>query len=157
MSNRDLQLSLLDFSKLFYDSSEWLSRSLDSSISRLKKSGNTLHLKIGGTTRHLLPTYMCSSSLHFFVHIDPNDSLPSFAIFYQETKVVGISYFAFPEIGLLIQLRSPVLLSWDGFKTKHCSVATTNGITSVFGCSKKEIDKQVAVKNCSVTNHKEGK
>ena len=56
-----------------------------------------------------------------------------------------MSYFAFPKISLLIQLQSPALLSWDGFKTKYCSVAMTNGISSMFGCSKKEIDKQLAV------------
>ena len=88
---------------------------------------------------------MCSTSSHNAVHIDPHDSSPSFAIFYQEEKGVGMSYFAFPKIGLLIQLKTPVLLSWDGFKTKHCSVAMTNGITSMFGCSMKQIDKQLAV------------
>ena len=98
MSNRDLQLSLLDFNKLFYDSSKWLLRSLDSSISRLKKSGNTLHLKIGGTTRHLLPTYMCSSSLYNAVHIDPNDSSDGFVMITSELRVKP----GLPEIILLI-------------------------------------------------------
>ena len=134
MINRDLHLSLRDFNQLFYDSSEWLSRSLNSSISQLKNSGNTLDLKIADRTQHLLPTYMCSSSLHNAVHIDPNNSSSSFAIFYQEEKGVGMSYFVFPEICLLIQLKTPVLLSWDSFKTKHCSIAMTNGITSMFGC-----------------------
>ena len=57
-------------------------------------------------TQHLLPTYMCSTSLHNAVNIDPNDSSPSFATFYQEKRGVGMSSFAFPEIGLLIQLNS---------------------------------------------------
>ena len=109
MSDRDLQLSLHNFNKLFYDLSEWLSRSLDSSIFQLEKSGNTLDSKIGDMTQHLLPTYMSSSSLHKAVHFDPNDSSPSFAIFYQEVKGVGMPYFTFPKIGFLIQLQSPVL------------------------------------------------
>ena len=84
MNDRNLKLSLLDFNKLFHDSSKLLLRSLNSFISRLKNSGNTLDLKIGDGTHHLLPTYMCSSSLHNVVHIDLNNSSPSFAIFCQE-------------------------------------------------------------------------
>ena len=88
MTNQDLHLSLRDFNQLFYDSSEWLSRSLNSSISQLKNSGSTLDLKIADRTQHILPTYMCSSSIHNAVRIDQIDSSPSYAIFYRKNVSV---------------------------------------------------------------------
>ena len=137
MSEHQLGVSLFEFNQLFYQSSTLFSNSLTKSIKQLKKTGNTLDLKVAGRTHNLLPTYMCSSSLHNGVHIDANDLTSSFAIFYQEKDKIGHSYFAFPDISLLIELQSPVMIFWDGFRTRHCSIAIENGITSMFGCSKK--------------------
>ena len=90
ITNRDLHLSLLDFNQLFYDLSDWLLRSLNSSIARqLKNSGNTLDLKIRDRTHHLLPTYLCSSSVHNAVHINLNDFSSSFAISIKKNRGLG--------------------------------------------------------------------
>jgi len=154
-AERALQLSLFHFNELFYKSSALLSKALKYSIEKLKT--NTLNVKLKGTTHKLLPTYMCSKSLHNSLHIDPNNSTTSFAIFYQDQHKIGLSYLLFPEIGLAIELKSPVLICWEGKTTQHCSVAVKDGINSMFGCSKTEVDVRVKVEESFCQHQKKAK
>ncbi len=146
MSERDLHLALLQFNELFRQSS-LLSKSMDFSMNYLKCVRNTLDVKLNNTIHELLPTYMCSASLHNSVHIDANDSTSSFAIFFQEKHLKGLSYLVFPEIGLAIELKSPVLICWNGNTSKHCSISLREGILSLFGSSKNLVDERVKLES----------
>ena len=110
LTERQKNLSLLDFNQLFYKSSEWFNRSLSSSINKLKDNNHILEVQCGRNMFSLLPTYMCSSSLHNSVHRDSSDFTASFSIFYQEQCNKGLSYLVFPDIGLAVELRKPVLV-----------------------------------------------
>mmetsp|Transcript_20075 Transcript_20075/g.43688 ORF Transcript_20075/g.43688 Transcript_20075/m.43688 type:complete len:111 (-) Transcript_20075:193-525(-) len=110
MSDRDQHLALADFNQLFLDSSVWFSRSLLYSIKRLEESNNILKVQCEGHLLNLLPTYMCSNSLHNSMHINSTDSAASFSVFYQEQTKMGLSYLIFPEISLAVELQSPVLV-----------------------------------------------
>jgi len=154
-AERALHLSLFHFNELFYKSSALFSQALKHSIEKLKT--NTLNVELKGTTHKLLPTYMCSKSLHNSLHVDPNDSTTSFAIFYQDQHKIGLSYLVFPEIGLAIELKSPVLICWEEKTRNHCSVAVKDGINRMFGCSKTAVDVLVKAKESFCQHRKKSK
>ena len=137
LSEREQHLSLLDFNELFLKSSIWFAQSLCSSINNLKAHNHVLKVTRDEVKFSLLPTYMCSSSLHNSVHIDASDFTASFSIFYQEKLNTGLSFLVFPDISLAVELSKPVLVRWEGDKMKHCTITVNKGITSMFGSAKK--------------------
>mmetsp|Transcript_25797 Transcript_25797/g.54295 ORF Transcript_25797/g.54295 Transcript_25797/m.54295 type:complete len:294 (+) Transcript_25797:224-1105(+) len=137
LSEREQHLSFLEFNELFHKSSIWFAKSLCSSINNLKVNNHVLKVTRDEVKFSLLPTYMCSSSLHNSVHVDASDFTASFSIFYQEKLNIGLSYLAFPNISLSVELSKPVLVRWEGDKMKHCTITVNKGITSMFGSAKK--------------------
>ena len=129
LSEREQHLSLLDFNELFLKSSIWFAQSLCSSINNLKAHNHVLKVTRDEVKFSLLPTYMCSSSLHNSVHIDASDFTASFSIFYQEKLNTGLSFLVFPDISLAVELSKPVLVRWEGDKMKHCTITVNKGIT----------------------------
>lgn len=88
-----------------------------------------------------LPTYAVSNSLTNSSHID-RDGSRSFAVFYQKQNRIGKSWFLFPNNSIAIECsNTPLVISWDGRKMKHCSCTTEPGILSFFGASSERLSQ----------------
>ena len=94
----------------------------------------------------VLPTYAVSESLtNNSIHKDINDASRCYAVFYQQ-EGVGKSFLVFPYYSLAIECgQSPVLVSWDGRRQKHCTITCEPGIRSLFGAFNQNVEKNQGI------------
>ena len=114
-------------------------------MEKLKKKRNVLTFHEGDKKRFVLPTMVVSEDLTNSVHNDVNDDCKSFSIFFQKKGSDGKTWFILPELGVIIEISSTVILCWDGRKVKHCSLTVKNGILSLFGSSSKKVSRKKEV------------
>ena len=120
LSEQHLQDSGIDFHLLLLKSS--LGKKYMEVLDQLIITGNVRTVIQDEQTYYLLPSYAFSWNLTNQIHLDGNDYTRSYALFYpSEERSGGRTWLLFSDYKIAIECASPVLISWNGSKEKHCS------------------------------------